>query len=589
MKCHSLSVEGNVTSSPSALASAEGSEGSRPTLQKFKKATLRNLVALSREARQQGWQTVDPCTLVPRVDLSSSVCTFRPFMLAAPAAFTRLFIFRRLMQGLVARVVAESNQVAAAVHVGPSMCRLHTTERELWAFIAVLLRIMATKRFDEIQVIRDDEFSHWNFLSIFKTERLFYFLSCSYGTLVSEFNDGLRSMIQAGGVSCIDENIFPWLGHSPFLVHIPTKPHRDGLRCFVHAFKLTASGFSIPLRIMPELCRPAYSVAEILDTFVQQPYPASYSLSTDSYFASLEWMVLNSSIPTYQSLTLPHFPLLPLFTHNLQFRHYRIFRRGSVYVSVWHGDDYYACATNAYSEAPSLHSVPRPLPLLGQSFSTRPTLPLLLVPSLEKATLDDVKQLAHALALPTGGTKSELAFRICGYPSPLPLSSSSVSEGIGSASPSSASSTVTELKSVSMKLGQHITGNKEQLQRRLHHARTNSLSIPQCESELQAFLGVEFSPPPDTAPVINAYYENSYRLVDQFDQFESALHYHPRIRSEFNRVFFSLVQMAATTTYLLCKDNHARSVRYPPCSETCGDFGNLLAFDLMDFARHHPF
>jgi hypothetical protein len=133
-----------------------------------------------------------------------------------------------------------------------------------------------------------------------------------------------------------------------------------------------------------------------------------------------------------------------------------------------------------------------------------------------------------------------------------------------------------------------IAGNKERLERRLERAQAATLSRSRCQSVLQDFLGAYTPVPPDEKPLLNGIYHATFNLDDRFDHLVSNIHYTPRVFSEFNRVFVSLVQFAAVTSFVLCKDNSSVA-GYPPCPDTARAFAMDLADTIMDFAKHANF
>jgi len=349
-----------------------------------------------------------------------------------------------------------------SLHHGPKPCKLRTTSEEVWAFITFLLRVMAERKSEERALIRSEEFRTWSLLSQKKCEFLSSHLMCSYDSLIPAFNEGLRSIIQAGGVSCIDEVLFPWYGQSPFVVDVKGKPNDHGLRCFVHVVRLSCTCLPVPIRIMPELCRPIYSASQILDTFTLQTYEAPMSVTADAYFASIDWLAAHPSIISYHALKLPKFPFLPLLYYNLPVRCCRIFRRAGICVSVWHDDTarkhettLRACATNAYPGSAFHSAPPSLLPCLGSSFAVGPRYPPTFLPALEDATTEHLKQLAQSVGVTTGGTKSELAHRICGFPPPRSSLTLPPSHSSSSASAFNSSLTRKQLQTELIKRGKH--------------------------------------------------------------------------------------------------------------------------------------
>jgi len=433
--------------------------------------------------------------------------------------FTAEVIFRRLFSALVSQVVVESNLEFQRAHNGPAMCRLRVTPREVWSFVATILRIISYPEVDECTTLRSVEFGRWSGLSQTKASFLFTKLVRPYELLVTAFNEGLTAMVQAGGQSAIDEAIWPWYGKSPLVIHMPDKPNPYGLRCFAHMFALTRSGLPVPTRIMPELCRPVYPPHLVLNTLGLRTYSSSFSITLIS------------------ARLIGCFAFSPLFSYELPFGTHRVFQHGRVCVSVFQDEGLHICASNAFTVSSLTPSQPRPLHAFGISFADRRPLPPSLIPVLERATLDDLKALAHAVAVPTAGTKLDLVHRICELPLPSSSGVSSSAHSPTSASSSSSSVTTKGLKAELTKFGQRTTGNKERLERRLELAQAAPLSRSRCQSVLQDFLGAYTPVPPDEEPLLNGIYHATFNLVDRFDHLVSNIHYTPRIFSEFNRVF----------------------------------------------------
>jgi len=373
------------------------------------------------------------------------------------------------------------------------------------------------------------------------------------------------------------------------VVDVKGKPNDHGLRCFVHVVRLSCTCLPVPIRIMPELCRPIYSASQILDTFTLQTYEAPMSVTADAYFASIDWLAAHPSIISYHALKLPKFPFLPLLYYNLPVRCCRIFRRAGICVSVWHDDTarkhettLRACATNAYPGSAFHSAPPSLLPCLGSSFAVGPRYPPTFLPALEDATTEHLKQLAQSVGVTTGGTKSELAHRICGFPPPRSSLTLPPSHSSSSASAFNSSLTRKQLQTELIKRGKHSTGSKQELQHRLEIVDASFSDADAAQSQLRDFLGGNDYLPPNTLPVINGFYSSTFNLLDRFDHVASATQYQPRIDSEFNRVFISLVHMAATTVYHVCRDNAHRDPTYPACPLSCRSFTRFLALSLID-------
>jgi len=129
-------------------------------------------------------------------------------------------------------------------------------------------------------------------------------------------------------------------------------------------------------------------------------------------------------------------------------------------------------------------------------------------------------------------------------------------------------------------------GKKAQLEQRLAIVRVSSSNIYLFRSELQAFLGASDSSPPKVRPLINDFYHRSFNFVDRFDLTSSRTQYYPRICHEFYRVFISLVHLAATATYHICRDNFRKDPTYPRCPLSCRRFTRFLADALIASFAH---
>jgi len=225
------------------------------------------LSLLCAEAKEDGWAQVTASTLQPRADVESNICEFKPWCVAPPEYFTAEAIFRHLFTGVISRLVQDMNASFKQRHQGPRDTKVRATEHQMWALVAVLIRVMAEQKRLPKETVRDKEFASWNKLSIYVTERLSGAMVASYELLFAAFNHSLAATVQAAGVSCVDEAILSFKGRSPFRIRIPKKPHPVGLRVFTQVFRLTASRCPVLVRILPELRRPIYSPVEILDFF----------------------------------------------------------------------------------------------------------------------------------------------------------------------------------------------------------------------------------------------------------------------------------------------------------------------------------
>jgi len=101
--------------------------------------TLR-LSLLCAEVKEDGWAQVTASTLQPRADVESNICEFKPWCVAPPEYFTAEAIFRHLFTGVISRLVQDMNASFKQRHQGPRDTKVRTTEHQMWALVAVLIR-----------------------------------------------------------------------------------------------------------------------------------------------------------------------------------------------------------------------------------------------------------------------------------------------------------------------------------------------------------------------------------------------------------------------------------------------------------------
>jgi len=191
--------------------------------------------------------------------------------------------------------------------------------------------------------------------------------------------------------------------------------------------------------------------------------------------------MVNPNKLSFHSIKKACCPFLELFSHDLSPGHFRVFRRGPVYLSLWQCDDVRICATNAVVPISTSSVAAAFSSHFGTNLVKVEPLPPVLSDDLNRWPLEHLKLLAARLGFSdgtamtsfrqtlldtalfvvvsfAGGTKSEIISRICGRASDVvsisvPASSSS---GLSSSSSSQApyeGETVIELKERLYKLG----------------------------------------------------------------------------------------------------------------------------------------
>jgi len=118
------------------------------------------LSLLCAEAKEDGWAQVTASTLQPRADVESNICEFKPWCVAPPEYFTAEAIFRHLFTGVISRLVQDMNASFKQRHQGPRDTKVRTTEHQMWALVAVLIRVMAEQKRLLKETVRDKDSLH---------------------------------------------------------------------------------------------------------------------------------------------------------------------------------------------------------------------------------------------------------------------------------------------------------------------------------------------------------------------------------------------------------------------------------------------
>ena len=169
--------------------------------------------------------------------------------------------------------------------------------------------------------------------------------------LVQCFNANIHDLVQVGGLTAIDETILGFEEQSGHLIHIPRNPNDTGIKLYLECYNLTTSSLPVCYTVMVDTEAHTLTPRRVLDHMLaQHPRGIPIGVIADSFFSSLGWLRIKSSIPTLFSMTASDLGnLLPLFSHNLRYHQCRVFFfNGNVMLSIWVDNDIIVYGTNRF-------------------------------------------------------------------------------------------------------------------------------------------------------------------------------------------------------------------------------------------------
>lgn len=123
-------------------------------------------------------------------------------------------------------------------------------------------------------------------------------------------------------------------------------------------------------------------------------------------------------------------------------------------------------------------------------------------------------------------------------------------------------------------------GNKDKLIARLQRAQGSQKEFAKAKRAVTEFIAPTKKVQSTTEPTVNSYYARNFNLVDRFDQIISWIEFKPRIATEQQRVFYSLIQYGVAETYLLLNDYYGNFAKTGKEKPRIRSFTKALALSL---------
>lgn len=135
---------------------------------------------------------------------------------------------------------------------------------------------------------------------------------------------------------------------------------------------------------------------------ISSPSKDARIATVDAFFnSSCNWIKKYTNFPMVAALSERALRYYELFTYNLPSDHYRVVRCGNIIVSIWHDEALHVCATNAFTVTNLASFVPVTPPLAGVDLINLPVFPKRAIAIFERASLEELQQVAQELGIPT--------------------------------------------------------------------------------------------------------------------------------------------------------------------------------------------
>jgi hypothetical protein len=152
--------------------------------------------------------------------------------------------------------------------------------------------------------------------------------------------------------------------------------------------------------LLPDLRTPCFTPAETIDAVINQmPSQSVVSITTDSFFASLNWLRAHPNHPVTFGVAAGDVPEISIFSHNMHHHEYRLFTDGEILLSFWLDNKLVITASNMFNcYAPTTRRIYR-----GTDCSNlEPCLSLSAIGHLSQLSGEDLKELARMCGITTG-------------------------------------------------------------------------------------------------------------------------------------------------------------------------------------------
>ena len=203
----------------------------------------------------------------------------------------------------------------------------------------------------------------------FDTGPLFAHVNRSLITLLLLWPVHIAWMFLAG-----DESMIPWKKLHKWVICIPRKPHPDGMRIYIIATVLSATGRPVALFLLPDLpseMETMLSPKTVMDTMSAFVFgksrcfriPPNATLTMDALFSYTDMLKMWLSQGVLGSVSLKKDDVVEALGYQLKDKHHRVFQDGNVLISVYkdHGK-VHAFASSVFRADANR----RPLPVPGR-------------------------------------------------------------------------------------------------------------------------------------------------------------------------------------------------------------------------------
>lgn len=270
-------------------------------------------------------------------------------------------------------------------------------------------------------------------------------LSFDVPTLFRMLSSNMQKQVSASGTACLDETIWPWTGSYYAIVFVPRKPNPEGVKAITLCVKLTRSGRSFCVQVVPDVSQPRLDPPTALGMAVRTMRSLGLrSLIADAWFGSLHAVHHHEDIyVTFSVSAARATDIFPVFHHQLVVPQYHVFAKEDRVVSIFADaailsvvstlfevtalvrNDYPVISGATLATAPRLSQIsdapPRFSPAFRDMLLAYQQLPRSDITSLA-VYLGEAKGMAPprwaTFLIGTDGTREDLINRICRIPAP---------------------------------------------------------------------------------------------------------------------------------------------------------------------------
>ncbi|MBA2655051.1 MAG: hypothetical protein H0U71_08325 [Gammaproteobacteria bacterium] len=285
-------------------------------------------------AIEEGWEciTSDSIELKHNYDPYITQSLLKSNRNEKPTATFELFIKGEFIEHLL----TATNSNIALTHSNTRGPKLEIIEKDIYDYIMIII-VICYHKYPTLQ-------HYWKNnqsipMSKSRYDTVNQFLAFNPKVLVEIFNKQASESVTIGQHSVVDESMLRYEGDTAYQIVMPRKPTDTGLRVYGHCFPLTRTNRPFYYYLLLDIQVPNLTSTEVLDNLVLRwKDPLQFTLSGDSYFGGIYWLLANQNYPTTLAIrtndtAISH--LLPLLGYQLKYQEYRIFKKGDVIVTLW--------------------------------------------------------------------------------------------------------------------------------------------------------------------------------------------------------------------------------------------------------------